>query len=157
MAFYNKLGYVRDQVICEDMALPNTTNLTATNTITLDAGKSNTLRVIICAASTTTEIADGQTISFTPLFGNTAAAGGCLNRCLGTHVLTGGDVSLNDPGAVTTKDFPDPLTFLPGALIYAFDIPSELCSAYKYMKLNIACSANESEDKIEAFTVIINN
>lgn len=153
MAFYNKLGLVPDQVICEDMALPNATNLTATNTVTLDARKANSLRVIICAGSTTTEIIDGQTITFTPLFGDTAAAGGCLVRAMGSMVLTGGNVSLNDPGAVTTVDNPNPLTWLPGAVIHAFSIPAELIGTYKYMKLNVACSANESADTIEAFVV----
>ena len=157
MAFYNKLGYTPDQIICEDMALPDTTNLTATNTITIDAAKANVLRVIICAASTTVAIANTETISFTPLFGNDDDAGGCLIRALGTMTLTGGDVTLLDPGAVTTKDLPDPLSWTSGTLMYAFDIPSELCSAYKYMKLNIACSADESSENIEAFTVIVNN
>lgn len=154
MARYNKLGYAVDQIICEDMALPNATNLTATNTVTLDAKKANRLRVIICAASTTVAIADAATITFTPLFGNVDAAGGCLIRAMGSIVLTGGDVTLKDPGDVTTKDFPDPLSWTAGKLITAFSIPAELASAYKFMKLNVACSANESSEKIEAYLVI---
>jgi hypothetical protein len=43
---------------------------------------------------------------------NTAAAGGCLVRALGSFVLTGGDVTLQDPGNVTTVD--DPLDFPEG-------------------------------------------
>jgi len=154
MARYNKLGFMPDQIICEDMALPNATNLTATNTVSLDARKSNKLRVVICAASTTTEIADAATITFTPLFGNTAAAGGCLVRALGSFVLTGGDVTLQDPGDVTTKDNPDPLTWTSGQLMYEFTIPARLIGSYQYMKLNIACSADESADKIEAYLVV---
>lgn len=153
MAFYNKLGLTPDQIICEDMALPNATNLTATNTVTLNARKANSLRVIICAGSTTTELADAATMTFTPLFGNDPAAGGCLVRAMGSMVLTGGDVTLKDPGNVTTVDNPNPMTWLPGAVIHAFSIPAELIGTYQYMKLNIACSADESADKIEAFVV----
>ena len=158
MAFYNRLGYTPDQIICEDMALPNGTtvgNLTATNTVTLNATDADVLRVIICAASTTVAIANAATISFTPLFGNNAAAGGCLIRALGTMTLTGGDVTLVDGGNVTTKDLPDPLSWTSGTLMYAFDIPKELCAAYKYMKLNIACSADESSENIEAFVITV--
>lgn len=154
MAQYNKLGYAPCQIICEDMALPDATNLTATNTITLDARKSNRLKVIICAASTTVAIANAATITFTPLFGNDAAAGGCLIRAMGSIVLTGGDVTLNDPAGVTTKDFPDPLSWTSGVLITSFSLPSELIKDYKYMKLNIACSADESSEKIEAYLVM---
>lgn len=154
MARYNELGYAIDQIICEDMALPNATNLTATNTVTLNAVKSNRLRVIICAASTSVAIADAATITFTPLFGNSADAGGCLIRAMGSIVITGGDVTLKDPGDVTTKDYPDPLSWTSGQLITAFNIPGELAEDYAYMKLNIACSANESSEKIEAYLVI---
>lgn len=151
MAKYKKDGLVWDQIICEDMSLPNATNLTATNTVTLNARESGNLRVRIYAASTTVEIADASTISFTPLFGNTAAAGGCLVRALGSMVLTGGDVTLQDPGNVTSTDNPNPLTWTSGTLIHEFTIPADLIGTYKYMKLNIACSADESADKIEAY------
>lgn len=151
MAIYKKDGLVWDQLICEDMALPNATNLTATNTVTLNARESGNLRVRIYAASTTVAIADASTISFTPLFGNTAADGGCLIRALGSMVLTGGDVTLKDPGNVTTKDSPDPLSWASGVLIHEFTIPADLIGTYKYMKLNIACSGNDSSEKIEAF------
>lgn len=154
MARYNKLGYAIDQIICEDMALPNATNLTATNTVKLDAVKANRLRVIVCAASTSVTLSSAATLRFTPLFGNNPDAGGCLIRAMGTIEIKEGDVTLKDPGDVTTKDLPDPTTWTTGQLITAFNIPAELASAYKYMKLNIACSANESEDKIEAYLVI---
>lgn len=153
MARYNKLGFMPDQIICEDMALPNATNLTATNTVTIQARKSNKLRVVICAASTTTELADAATMTFTPLFGNIADAGGCLERSLGSFVLTGGNVTLKDPGNVTTTDNPNPMTWTSGSLIYEFTIPARLIGTYKYMKLNVACSADESADKIEAYLV----
>lgn len=151
MALYKRDGLVYDQVICEDMALPNATNLTATNTVSLKARESGSLRVRIYAASTTVAIADASTITFTPLFGNTASAGGCLVRALGSFTLTGGDVTLKDPGDVTTTDNPNPLSWTSGTLIHEFSIPADLIGTYKYMKLNIACSGNDSTEKIEAY------
>lgn len=153
MTKYNKYGFAYDQVIAENEALPNDTNATLPNTVTLDAVDSNDLRVIICAASTAVAIADGETISFTPLFGNTAAAGGCLTRALGTTTFTGGDITLKDPGNVTTVDVPNPLTFPIGTVIYEFLIPARLCSAYKYMKINVACSEDQSGAYVEAFVL----
>jgi hypothetical protein len=154
VARYNTLGFMPDQIICEDYALPNATNATLTNTVELQAHGTQDLRVYICASSTTVELASAATLRFTPLFGNNPAAGGCLVRALGTIELKEGDISLNDPGAVTTKDLPDDSTWLPGALITMFTIPKELCKAYKYMKINVATSADERADSIEAYLVV---
>lgn len=154
MARYNKYGFAYDQIICEDLALPNATNLAATNTVTLNAVKSGQLKIVICASSVTNELASAATIRFTPLFGTTATT--CTVRGVGTIELKEGDITLNNTaGSATTKDYPDDSTWAAGVRMVEILIPNYLASTYKYMDLNIACSANESADKIEAYLVTI--
>ncbi len=154
MARYNKYGFAYDQIICEDLALPNKTNLAATNTVTLNAPKSGALKIVICASSVENEMTSAATIRFTPLFGTTATT--CTVRAVGTVELKEGDVTLNNTaGAATTTDYPDNSTWPAGTRMVEILIPSYLASTYKYMDLNIACSADESGDKIEAYLVAI--
>jgi len=154
MARYNKYGFAYDQIICEDLALPNATNLAATNTVTLNAVKSGQLKIVICASSVTNELTSAATIRFTPLFGTTATT--CTVRGVGTIELKEGDVTLNNTaGSATTKDYPDDSTWAAGVRMVEILIPNYLASTYKFMDLNIACSADESADKIEAYLVTI--
>lgn len=154
MARYNKYGFAYDQIICEDLALPNATNLAATNTVTLNAVKSGQLKIVICASSVTNELASAATIRFTPLFGTTATT--CTVRGVGTIELKEGDITLNNTaGSATTKDYPDDSTWAAGVRMVEILIPNYLASTYKFMDLNIACSADESADKIEAYLVTI--
>lgn len=154
MARYNKYGFAYDQIICEDLALPNATNLAATNTVTLNAVKSGQLKIVICASSVTNELPSAATIRFTPLFGTTATT--CTVRGVGTIELKEGDITLNNTaGSATTKDYPDDSTWAAGVRMVEILIPNYLASTYKFMDLNIACSADESADKIEAYLVTI--
>jgi len=154
MARYNKYGFAYDQVICEDLALPNATNLAATNTVTLDCPKSGALKIVICASSVENEMTSAATLRFTPLFGTTAAT--CTVRGIGCVELKEGDITLNNTaGSATTKDYPDNSTWASGVRMVEILIPSYLASTYKYMDLNIATSADESADKIEAYLVVI--
>lgn len=153
MARYNKYGFAVDQIIAEDLALPNATNLVATNTVQIPAVGSGLLKVIVCSSDTETEIANAATMTITPLFGTTATT--CTVRAMGGIYLIGGDVTLNNSqGSITSTDNPNPLTWASGALIAEFYIPPRLCKAYDYMEINIACSANESADNVEIYLVV---
>jgi len=151
MARYNKYGFAYDQIICEDLALPNATNAALTNTVTLDDKLSGKLKVIICSASVTTETTSAATIRFTPLFGTTATT--CTVRAMGTIEVKEGNITLNNTaGSATTTAT---ASWASGVVIAEFIIPPRLCSAYKYMDINVATSADESADKIEAYLVVI--
>ena len=153
MARYNKYGFAYDQIIAEDLALPNDTNLAATNTVTLDAHGTGMLKVVVCASSVTNEMTSAATLRITPLFGTTAAT--CVNRAMGTIELKEGDITLNNTaGSATTKDVPADSTWLSGVLMTEFYIAPRLCSTYKYMDINLACSADESADKVEIYLVV---
>jgi hypothetical protein len=153
MARYNKLGFVPCQVIAEDYALPNATNAALTNTVQLPAVGTGMLKVIICSSSTTTELASAATLRITPLFGATATT--CVNRCMGTIELIEGDITLNNTaGSATTKDFPDNSTWAAGAHMVSFYIDPRLAKAYPYMDINVATSADERADSIEAYLVV---
>ena len=156
MARYNKYGFAYDQIICEDLALPNATNLAATNTIKLEDYKGGTLKIVICASYTATTVimTSAATTRFTPLFGTTATT--CTVRALGSTELKEGDITLNNTaGSATTKDYPDNSTWAAGVRMVEILIPNYLASTYKYMDLNIACSADQSLGKIEAYLVVI--
>ena len=129
------------------------TNLAATNTVTLWRPKSGALKIVICASSVENEMTSAATIRFTPLFGTTATT--CTVGYWHCGIERGGVTLNNTAGAATTKDYPDDSTWAAGVRMVEILIPSYLASTYKYMDLNIACSANESEDKIEAYLVAI--
>lgn len=154
MARYNKYGFAYDQIICEDLALPNASNKAATNTVKLNAPQSGGLKIVICASSVENELASAATLRFTPLFGATKDT--CTVRAVGTVELKEGDITLkNTTGDATTKDYPDDSIWPAGTRMVEILIPSYLAKTYKYMDLNIAASADESADKIEAYLVTI--
>ena len=153
MARYNKYGFAYDQIICEDFALPNATNSACTNTVALNAPKSGNLKIVICASSVENELTSAATLRFTPLFGTTATT--CTVRAIGSVELKEGDITLNNTvGSVTTTDYPSDSTWAAGVRMVEILIPNYLASTYKFMDLNVAASANESADKIEAYLVI---
>lgn len=154
MARYNKYGFAVDQIICEDYALPGAgANAALTNTVQIPSVGTGRLKVVICASSTTVELASAATLRFTPLFGT--AANACTVRAMGTIEIKEGDITLNNTaGSATTKDLPDNSTWASGEIITEFYIPDRLAKAYDYMDINVACSANETADYIEAYLVV---
>ena len=153
MARYNKYGFAVDQIICEDYALPNAGGAALTNTVQIPSVGTGRLKIVICASSTTVELASAATLRITPLFGTAAAA--CTVRAMGTIELKEGDLTLaNTAGSATTKDLPDNSTWASGDLITEFFIPDRLAKAYDYMDINVVTSANESADLIEAYLVV---
>lgn len=153
MARYNKYGFAYDQIIAEDLALPNATNLAATNTVTLQNHGSGMLKVVVCASSVENEMTSAATLRITPLFGTTAT--GCTVRAMGTIELKEGDITLNNTaGSATTKDLPADSTWASGAIMTEFYIAPRLCKDYKYMDINLATSADESADKVEIYLVV---
>jgi len=158
MARYNKYGFAYDQIICEDFALPDgtgeTPNSACTNTVTLNAPKSGQLKIVICASSVENELTSAATLRFTPLFGTTSST--CTVRGVGTVELKEGNITLyNTAGSATTTDYPADSTWAAGTRMVEILIPNYLAQTYKYMDLNIAASADESGDKIEAYLVSI--
>ena len=134
MARYNKLGYAVDQIICEDTALPNAGSADLTNVVTLDSRKSGNLRILVCAASTTVELAGGASLTLTPSVGTTTAA-----------------TSLVLPATIITQAVQTTVTWLPGVPMCEIIIPRSLIGANKYLKLIAKTTADESADKIEAY------
>lgn len=135
MSRYNKLGFVPDQIFCENFALPNATNADSTNTVQLPAKKSGLLHIIVCASDTTVELANGASLTITPIVGTTASPATVL------------------PATIITEAVQSDASWAPGEVIADIVVPKNLIGTNTYMKLNFACSGNESADKIEAYLV----
>lgn len=150
MARYNKYGFAYDQIICENVALPNATNAALTNTVRLPSMKTGMLKIVVCSASATTELASSATLRITPLFGTDAAT--CTVRAMGTLELKEGNITLNNTaGSATTTAT---ASWAAGVIMAELYIPPRLCDAYDYMDINVATSADERADYIEAYLVV---
>jgi hypothetical protein len=136
MAIYQKYGFAIDQILSEDQALPNTTSGDSANTIKLDAVADDGLHIVVCAASTTVELASGASLEIRPTVGLTANAV--------TTVL---------PSILIKQGVQSDASWLPGEMICQFNIPAKLIGSARYLKLTYVTSANESADKVEAFSV----
>jgi hypothetical protein len=136
MAIYQKYGFAIDQILSEDQALPNTTSGDSANTIKLDAVADDGLHIVVCAASTTVELATDATLEIRPTVGLTANA---VTTVLPSILITEGEQS--------------DASWLPGEMICQFNIPAKLIGSAKYLKLTYVTSADESADKVEAFSV----
>ena len=137
MSQYQRLGFAVDQVLSADQALPNATSGDSTNTISLNNTKSDGVHVVICAGSTTVELASAATLEIRPCVGLTAAA------C--TTVL---------PSILIKESVQSDATWLSGEVIAQFVIPSSLIGANRFLKLAYITSADESADKVDAFTTL---
>lgn len=152
MARYNKYGFAYDQIICEGVTLPNADNAALTNTVQLPSMKTGMLKVVICAATSgsTTELASSATLRITPLFGTTATA--CTVRAMGTLELKEGNITLNNTaGSATTTAT---ASWAAGVIMAELYIPPRLADSYSYMDINVATSADERADYIEAYLVV---
>ena len=136
MAIYQKYGFAIDQILSENQALPNATSGDSTNTIKLDAVADDGLHIVVCAASTTVELASSATLEIRPTVGLTANA---VTTVLPSILIKGGvqtDVSWDS-----------------GEMICQFNIPAKLIGSARYLKLTYVTSADESAEKVEAFSV----
>ena len=136
MAIYQKYGFAIDQILSEDQALPNAKPGDSTNTIKLDAVADDGLHIVVCAASTTVELASGATLEIRPTVGLTANAV--------TTVL---------PSILITQGVQSDASWLSGEMICQFNIPAKLIGSARYLKLTYVTSADESAEKVEAFSV----
>jgi len=134
---YNQLGYAVDQVLSENQALPNTTSGDSTNTVTLNNTKGDDIRVVVCSGSVTTELTSSATLEIRPTVGLTADAV--------TTVL---------PSILIKQGVQSTDSWASGAVIADFCIPASLIGANRYLKLTYVASADESADKVEAFTCL---
>lgn len=136
MAIYQKYGFAIDQILSEDQALPNAKSGDSINTIKLDAVADDGLHIVVCAASTTVELASDATLEIRPTVGLTANA---VTTVLPSILIKGGvqtDVSWDS-----------------GEMICQFNIPAKLIGSARYLKLTYVTSADESAEKVEAFSV----
>ena len=136
MAIYQKYGFAIDQILSEDQALPDATSGDSANTIKLDAVADDGLHIVVCAASTTVELATSATLEIRPTVGLTANA---VTTVLPSILIKGGvqtDVSWDS-----------------GEMICQFNIPAKLIGSARYLKLTYVTSADESAEKVEAFSV----
>ena len=136
MAIYQKYGFAIDQILSEDQALPNKTSGNSTNTIKLDAVADDGLHIVVCAASTTVELASSATLEIRPTIGATVGAV--------TTVL---------PSILIKQGVQSDVSWAPGEMICQFNIPAKLIGSARYLKLTYVTSADESDDKVEAFSV----
>lgn len=136
MAIYQKYGFAIDQILSEDQALPNATSGDSSNTIKLDAVADDGLHIVICASSTTVELASGATLEIIPTIG-----------------ATDGTVTTVLPSILIKEGVQSDVSWLPGEMICQFNIPAKLIGSARYLKLTYVTSANESADKVEAFSV----
>lgn len=136
MAIYEKYGFAIDQILSEDQALPNATSGDSTNTIKLDAVADDGLHIVVCAASTTVELASGATLEIRPTIG-----------------ATDGTVTTVLPSILIKEGVQSDASWLPGEMICQFNIPAKLIGSARYLKLTYVTTANESADKVEAFSV----
>ena len=136
MAIYQKYGFAIDQILSENQALPNASSVDSTNTIKLDAVADDGLHIVVCAASTTVELASGATLEIRPTIG-----------------ATEGTVTTVLPSILIKEGVQSDVSWLPGEMICQFNIPAKLIGSARYLKLTYVTSANESDDKVEAFSV----
>jgi len=136
MAIYQKYGFAIDQILSEDQALPNAKPGDSTNTIKLDAVADDGLHIVVCAASTTVELASDATLEIRPTVG-----------------ATDGAVTTVLPSILIKQGVQSDASWLPGEMICQFNIPAKLIGSARYLKLTYVTSANESDDKVEAFSV----
>lgn len=136
MAIYQKYGFAIDQILSEDQALPNKTSVDSTNTIKLDAVADDGLHIVVCAASTTVELATGASLEIRPKIGATEGTV--------TNVL---------PSILIKEGGQSDVSWAPGEMICQFNIPAKLIGSARYLKLTYVTSADESADKVEAFSV----
>jgi len=136
MAIYQKYGFAIDQILSENQALPSATSEDSANTIKLDAVADDGLHIVVCAASTTVELASDATLEIRPTVGLTANAV--------TTVL---------PSILIKEGIQSDASWLPGEMICQFNIPAKLIGSARYLKLTYVTSANESAEKVEAFSV----
>jgi len=136
MAIYEKYGFAIDQILSENQALPNATSGDSTNTIELDAVADDGLHIVVCAASTTVELASGATLEIRPTIG-----------------ATEGTVTTVLPSILIKEGVQSDVSWAPGEMICQFNIPAKLIGSARYLKLTYVTSANESDDKVEAFSV----
>ena len=136
MAIYEKYGFAIDQILSENQALPNATSGDSTNTIELDAVADDGLHIVVCAASTTVELASSATLEIRPTIG-----------------ATEGTVTTVLPSILIKEGVQSDVSWAPGEMICQFNIPAKLIGSARYLKLTYVTSANESDDKVEAFSV----
>ena len=136
MAIYQKYGFAIDQILSEDQALPKATSGDSTNTIKLDAVADDGLHIVVCAASTTVELASSATLEIRPTVG-----------------ATDGTVTTVLPSILIKQGVQSDASWLPGEMICQFNIPAKLIGSARYLKLTYVTSADESADKVEAFSV----
>ena len=136
MAIYQKYGFAIDQILSENQALPNASSDDSTNTIKLDAVADDGLHIVVCAASTTVELASSATLEIRPTVG-----------------ATGGAVTTVLPSILIKEGVQSDVTWLPGEMICQFNIPAKLIGSARYLKLTYVTSADERDDKVEAFSV----
>ena len=136
MAIYQKYGFAIDQILSEDQALPNANSGDSTNTIKLDAVADDGLHIVVCAASTTVELASGASLEIRPKIG-----------------ATDGAVTTVLPSILIKQGGQSDVSWAPGEMICQFNIPAKLIGSARYLKLNYVTSANQSAHKVEAFSV----
>ena len=136
MAIYQKYGFAIDQILSEDQALPNATSGDSTNTIKLDAVADDGLHIVVCAASTTVELASSATLEIRPTIGATV-----------------GTVTTVLPSILIKQGVQSDVSWDSGEMICQFNIPAKLIGSARYLKLTYVTSADESADKVEAFSV----
>jgi len=136
MAIYQKYGFAIDQILSEDQALPNAKSGDSINTIKLDAVADDGLHIVVCAASTTVELASSATLEIRPTIG-----------------ATDGTVTTVLPSILIKEGVQSDVSWAPGEMICQFNIPAKLIGSARYLKLTYVTSANESDDKVEAFSV----
>ncbi|HRU83673.1 MAG TPA: hypothetical protein P5041_07935 [Candidatus Cloacimonas sp.] len=136
MAIYQKYGFAIDQILSENQALPNASSDDSTNTIKLDAVADDGLHIVVCAASTTVELASSATLEIRPTIG-----------------ATEGTVTTVLPSILIKQGVQSDVSWAPGEMICQFNIPAKLIGSARYLKLTYVTSANESDDKVEAFSV----
>ena len=136
MAIYQKYGFAIDQILSENQALPNASSVDSTNTIKLDAVADDGLHIVVCAASTTVGLASGATLEIRPTIG-----------------ATEGTVTTVLPSILIKEGVQSDVSWLPGEMICQFNIPAKLIGSARYLKLTYVTSADESAEKVEAFSV----
>jgi len=133
---YQKYGFAVDQILSTDQALPNATSGDSTNTIKLDDTKGDDLHIVVCAGSTTVELAGGATLEIRPTVGTTSTCATVL------------------PSVLLKESVQTDVTWASGEMICQFVIPAALIGSNRYLKLAYVTSADEHEDKVDAFTVL---
>ena len=136
MAIYQKYGFAIDQILSEDQALPNADSGDSTNTIKLDTVADDGLHIVVCAASTTVELASNATLEIRPTIG-----------------ATDGTVTTVLPSILIKEGVQSDVSWASGEMICQFNIPAKLIGSARYLKLTYVTSANESAEKVEAFSV----